>query len=146
MRRPFDRRAFVSIALVTLLGAAWAAFNLWWAGDRRDEAVFRALIWVVFATPLATFVGWAITRPSERWQAAAVCFAFYFFAIFAAARVERLLLGEQNAAATNHALYFRLCLGFDLLGGLGIALHRALHVGTMQLSAEPEHRTAPPKD
>jgi hypothetical protein len=142
----FGWRDFLIIASAALAGAAWAGYNLWVAGDRRDEANIHALIWTVFATPFATFGGWAIARPRERWSAAAVCFTIYVFAIFAAARVERLLLGEANAAATGHALYFRLCLGLDLLGCLGVALHRALHVGTMHVSAAPERRAAPSED
>ncbi|MEA2984795.1 MAG: hypothetical protein QOD94_1049 [Alphaproteobacteria bacterium] len=146
MRRHFDWRSLAIIGLAALVGAAWAGYNLRLAGDRRDEAVFDALIWIVFATPFATFIGWLVARPRERWLAVAVCFAIYFFAIFAAARIERVIVGEAIAAASGHALYFRLCLVFDLLGCLGVALHRALHVGTMHVSTEPGHRVAPSKD
>lgn len=142
----FRWRDAVVIALAVLIGAAWAAYNLRVAGDSRDEIFLHALIWVVFATPFATFIGWVLARPRERWSAAAVCFTIYVFSIFAAARIERLLVGEANAAATSHALYFRLCLAFNLLAGLGVALHRAAHVGTMLITAEPERRTAPSKD
>ena len=146
MRRQFDWRTFVIIALAALIGAAWAGYNFWSAGDNRGEPVLRALIWTVFATPFATFGGWAIARPRERWMAAAVCFTIYFFAIFAAARLERLLVGERAAAATGHDLYFRLCLAFDLIACLGVALHRALHVGTIEVSTGRERRTAPSRD
>jgi hypothetical protein len=123
--RDFDRRTFAIIACATLVGALWAGYNLWVAGSDRGQEVFRALIWTVFATPFATFCGWAIARPAERWWAAFVCFAIYFFAIFTAARVERLLLGEELANATAHLLYFRLTLAFDVLACLGVALQRA---------------------
>lgn len=146
MRQRFDWRVFAAIALAALAGAAWAGYNLWLAGDRRDEAVMHALIWIVFATPFATFGGWVVVRPREGWLAAAVCLTIYIFAIFAAARIERLLVGAADSAANGHTLYFRLCLAFDLVGCLGVALHRALHVGTMHMSAEPERRTAPSKD
>jgi hypothetical protein len=146
MRRHVDWRSLTIIGLAALTGAAWAGYNLRLAGDRRDEAIFHALIWIVFATPFATFGGWAVARPRERWPAAAVCSSIYFFAILAAARIERLVVGEEIAAATGHALYFRLCLVFDLLGCLGAALHRALYVGTMHMSTGQERRTAPSKD
>lgn len=146
MRQPFEWRVFAGIALVALVGAAWAGYNLRLAGSDRGEAVFDALIWTVFATPFATFGGWMIVRPREGWLAAAVCFTIYMVAIFAAARIERLLVGAETSAANGHMLYFRLCLAFDLLGCLGVALHRAGHVGTMHTSAGPERRTVPSKD
>lgn len=146
MRHRFDWRVFAAIALAALAGAAWAGYNLRAAGSNRSEAVFHALIWTVFATPFATFGGWLVVRPREGWLAAAVCFTIYMFAIFAAARIERLLIGAEESAANGHILYFRLCLSLDLLGCLGAALHRARHVGTMYMSAEPERRTAPSKD
>jgi uncharacterized membrane protein YphA (DoxX/SURF4 family) len=133
----FDRRAFAIIAATTLLGALWAGYNLWLAGDARDASVYRQLIWVVFATPLATFCGWAWARPGERWSAAFFSFMVYFLAIFIAARVERFLLGKDIAEATKHALYFRLTLALDLLGGLAIALQRARTVSTIRRSREP---------
>jgi succinate-acetate transporter protein len=141
--RRFDRRSFSIIACAAVLGALWAGFNLWRAGDARDDSVFRALIWVVFATPFATFWGWILARPHERWRAAFVCFTIYFFAIFTAARIERLVLGQEAASATGHALYFRLTLLFDLLGCLGVALHRARSLGTIASPAESVARSTP---
>lgn len=129
--RRFDWRTFRLIAAAAGLGALWSIYNLWSAGEGRDPEVFRALIWVVFATPFATFWGWAIARPGERWLAAFICFSIYFFAIFIAARVERLMLGEDAATASGHALYFRLTLLFDLLACLGVALQRARGIGTI---------------
>ena len=133
----FDRRTFSTIACAALLGALWAGYNLWRAGDARDESVFRALIWIVFATPFATFWGWILARPQERWQAAFICFLIYFFAIFAAARIERLVLGQDEANATGHALYFRLTLVFDVLGCLGVALQRARSSATIGAPTDP---------
>jgi cytochrome bd-type quinol oxidase subunit 2 len=125
------------IAAATLLGALWAGFNLWLVGAARDASVFRQLIWVVFATPFATFCGWAWARPRERWAAAFFSFMVYFLAILVAARVERFVLGRDTADATQHALYFRLTLALDLLGGLAIALQRARSVSTIPTSKEP---------
>ena len=126
-----DRRTFVIIAIATLVGAAWAGYNLWTVGANRGEAAYRPLIWAVFGTPFATFLGWSVARPAERWRAAFVCFLIYFFAILVAARIERLLLGEVQATATQHALYFRLCLGIDFLAGLVVALQRARSARTI---------------
>jgi hypothetical protein len=144
--RNFDRRAFVLIAGAALLGAAWAGYNLWQAGNSREPEVFRALIWAVFAPPFFTFWGWLAARPAERWRAAFTCFMIYFVAIFAAARLERLLLGADEAAATGHALYFRLVLLFQLLACLGVALRRALRAGTIPQTADSMTRTAASSD
>ena len=143
--RYFDRRSFGIIAAAALIGAMWAGFNLWRVGDSREPAVFHALIWIVFATPLTTFCGWVWARPRERWMAAFTCFAVYFFAIFAAARVERLVVGEDAAAAASHALYFRLALAFDLVGCLGAALQRGRSPVTIPAPNQPAARTTPPK-
>ena len=129
--RRIDWRTFGLIAVAALLGALWSVYNVWSAGARRDPDVYRALIWIVFATPFATFWGWAIARPGERWRAAFVCFSIYFFAIFIAARIERLVLGEAAATGSGHALYFRLTLLFDLFACLGVALQRARGIGTI---------------
>ena len=136
-KQRFDLRTFAIIALAAVGGALWAGYNLLSAGDSRDLSVFRELVWAVFATPFVTFFGWAVARPGERWRAAFVCFLIYFFSIFAAARVERLILGEQMASATKHALYYRLTLAFDLLGCLGAALQRARVEGTIPAPKEP---------
>jgi hypothetical protein len=129
--RRWDIRTFAIIAFAAAIGAAWAGYNLWLVGDARDPQVFRALIWIVFATPFATFWGWVIARPAERWWAAFVCFCIYFFAIFAGARVERLILGEAAANSSGHALYFQLTLAFDIVCALVVALHRARALGTI---------------
>src|SRR5256885_1577533 len=110
-----DWRSFGAIAGTATIGAIWAGYNLWMAGGSREPAVFRELIWAVFATPFAAFFGWAWARPDERWRAAFVCFCIYFFSIFAGARLERLVLGEEVATATKHALYYRATLACDWL-------------------------------
>ena len=142
----FDRRTFALIAGAALVGACWAGFNYWRAGEARDPGVYPALIWTVFATPFATFWGWAWARPRERWRAAFTCFVIYFFAILGAARIERLVLGQEVAEATGHALYFRLTLFFDLLGCLGSALQRARSAGTIAVPAAAVTRPAPSRE
>ncbi len=143
--RNFDLRAFVIIAGAAILGACWAGYNLWLAGDVRDEIVARELVWAVFATPFATFIGWVIARPSEGWRAACVTFCVYFFTIFVAARIERLALGEELANATKHVLYFRLTLGLDLVACLVVALQRARAGGTMHASSDPVAQSTSPQ-
>ena len=138
--RTFDGRTFAAIAGAAVVGGLWAGLNLWRAGDVRDPEVYPALIWTVFATPFVTFFGWAWARPKERGLAALICFCVYFFAILIAARVERLLLGEAQAEAAGHALYFRLTLALDLLGCLGAALQRALAIGTIPAPTESQTR------
>ncbi len=129
--RRWDFRTLLIISVAAAIGAAWAGYNLWTVGEVREPRVFRALIWIVFATPFATFWGWCIARPKERWWAAFVCFCIYFFAIFAGARVERLLIGESAANASRHALYFQLTFLFDIVGAVVVALHRARAIGTI---------------
>ncbi len=130
-KRRWDIRTLLIIGGAAAIGAAWAAYNLWTIGDSRESRVFNGLIWVVFATPFATFVGWLVARPRERWWAAFVCFCLYFFAIFAGGRVEYLVLGEAAANSSRHALYFRSTLVFDIIGALVIALHRSGTIGTI---------------
>lgn len=139
-----DRRAFAIIAAAVVIGAVWAGYNLWTAGADRGENTYRALIWTVFATPFATFLGWAVARPVERWRAAFVCFMIYFFAILVAARIERLVLGEATATATGHALYFRLTLALDLLAGLGVALQRGRSARTIPAADDILSQPVPP--
>jgi hypothetical protein len=141
----FDLRTFALIALATLIGGLWAWYNLRLAGSARDLAVSNQLVWAVFATPFAAFLGWVLARRAESWRAAFVCFCIYFFAIFLAARVERLVLGEEVASATKHALYFQLVLAFDLLGCLGAALQRAISVGTIRMPNEPAAHSSSPQ-
>lgn len=142
-RRQFDVRTFALIAGAAILGAAWAVYNLGLAGSARDAAVFRQLVWAVFATPFFTFLGWLLARPREGWRAAFVSFCIYFFAIFAAARVERLALGESLASSSKHALYFRLTIGLDLVACLVAALQRARAPGTIQPPADTTRSTSP---
>jgi hypothetical protein len=138
-------RVFALIAAGAIAGALWAAYNLRLAGSSRDPAVFRQLVWAVFATPFFAFIGWLIASPREGWRAAFITFCIYFFAIFAAARVERLALGESGASASKHALYFRLTIGLDLVACLVAALQRGRAVGTIQPSQDPATQSTSPQ-
>lgn len=140
-------RTFGIIIGATLLGAAWALYNRGLAVRPYDEAAYRALIWVVFATPFAMFWGWLLARPAERWAALLVSASIYFFAPFVAARYESCAVvrdgfslvscfadtqaAQQLANDNGHALYFQAIVVIHLLAGLAVALHRALDRSTM---------------
>jgi hypothetical protein len=125
MRR-LDTKTLLWIALATLLGAAWAYYNLWSTGGDRSESQFRALIWTIFATPFATFWGYFFARRRERWLAAFLCFCIYFFSVFVAARVESLIVDRATAQAQGHTIYFHAVIVINLLAGLILAVQRAL--------------------
>ena len=61
------------------IGLAWAAYNLNVAGPFRNDEVVRNLVWAVFATPFAFFLGWIGARRHEIGVAAFCCFCLYFF-------------------------------------------------------------------
>src|SRR5262245_9419122 len=57
--RRFDLRSLLLIAGAALLGAGWAIYNRAIAPSAPDQdAQLHALVWVIFATPFATFWGW----------------------------------------------------------------------------------------
>lgn len=144
-KQRFDLRAFMIVTVAMLIGALWAGYNLWSVLWGPAAGNVRGLVWAVFATPFATFLGWAVVRGSERWRAAFACFVIYFFTILTAARIERLLIGEDRAGATNHALYFELTLALQIICCLGVALRLVGSVGTMKSPNEVTRRSTPPK-
>lgn len=127
--RTIDRRAASLIGGAALLGAVWAVWNLVRAGGTGAGGAGAALVWAVFAVPFFTFVGWGVARRRECWLAAGVCFAIYFFGIFAGARLELLVIGREAADAAFHALYFRFTLAVQLLACLLAAAQRATAAG-----------------
>lgn len=135
-RRTFDLRTAGLIAGATLLGAAWALFNLYRVGGNGASSQAAPLVWAVFATPFFTFWGWLLARRNERWLAAFVCFCIYFFGIFLGARLELLIVGADAAAAAFHGLYFRLTLMIQLIAGVVVAAQRASIHGTMPVSTD----------
>jgi hypothetical protein len=140
-------RTFGLIFGAALLGAAWAIYNRGLAVRPYDEAAYRALIWVVFATPFAMFWGWLLARPDERWLALLVCAGVYFFSPFVAARYESCAVvsggfslvscfadtqaAQQLANNNGHAIYFQAIVVVHLIAGFAIALHRGLDRSTM---------------
>jgi hypothetical protein len=124
-QRTLDLRSLGLILGLTAAGLAWAAYNLAVAGAIRDDSTVRPLVWAVFATPLAIFVGWVLARRSEAGLAAACCFSLYFFSFFVAQRIESLLVSPEQAAASGHSRYFVAIIGLHAIVGVGLALWRA---------------------
>lgn len=149
----FDLRTFLLIFGAACLGAAWAIYSRSTTAFPYDESQIRALIWIVFAAPFATFIGWFIARPRERWIAAFVCFCIYFFAPFVAARYETCTVvhgtfslvscftdteqAQQLAGQIGHRIYFESVVVIHLLAALATALHRALRRPTPVAPAAP---------
>jgi hypothetical protein len=145
MSNRWDRRAFGLLMIAVVIGALWAGYNLWRFDFGRAGGDVRMLVWIVFATPFATFLGWVWARPREGWHAAFVTFVIYFFAIMVAARIERLVLGEDQAAATHHALYFQLTLALDVVACLVVALRVARSVVTIPSPDTKDVRSTSPE-
>ncbi|HEX6293223.1 MAG TPA: hypothetical protein VFZ66_28835 [Herpetosiphonaceae bacterium] len=135
-KRSFDLRTALVIGAGTALGVAWAFFNLYRAGGSGAAGATTPLVWVVFAIPFFAFWGWLLARRDEGWLAAFVCFCIYFFSIFVGARIEQLLLGAASAAASGHALYFRLTPAVQLIACVVVILQRAGSRGTMHSATD----------
>jgi hypothetical protein len=146
--RRFDLWTFVLIMGAALIGAAWAIYNRGLANPPYDPArEFRPLVWVIFATPFATFWGWFFARPAERWWAAFVSFCIYFFSPFVAARYESCTVlqgyfslsdcflattqAQEAANRSGHVIYFQVVVIVNLLAALALALQRALSRSTI---------------
>lgn len=147
MTRRLDLKTLILIAGAALIGAAWATYNRSLAHFPYGEGELRPLVWVIFATPFATFWGWFFARRGERWRAAFICFCIYFFSPFVAARYESCTVvhgvfdlsdcfvataqAQQAAAANGHQIYFSAIVVIQALAALALALHRALSRSTM---------------
>ncbi|NJN65697.1 MAG: hypothetical protein HC884_02785 [Chloroflexaceae bacterium] len=118
-RRPDLRTAGLMFGAL-LVGVAWAVANYTGTGGERGEDQLRPLVWTIFSTPLALFIGWVVARRAELWLAAFSCFCLYFFTPFVAARIESLVYDEWYAAQSGHHLYFTLVM--VLHGIVGLAL------------------------
>jgi hypothetical protein len=123
--RSFDLRSFALILCLTVVGVAWAIYNLGLAGSIRDDSTVRPLVWVVFATPFAALLGWLAARPREMGLATACCFSLYFFSFFIAQRIETLIQSPEQSAASGHSAYFWAMISIHAIVGLGLAIWRA---------------------
>jgi len=148
MARRFDAWTFVLIMGAALLGAAWAIYNRGLTSPPYDlSREAQPLVWVIFATPFATFWGWFVARRAERWWAAFVCFCIYFFSSFVAARYESCTVlqghfslsdcffattqAQEAANSSGHVIYFQVVVIIHLLAALAVALQRALSRSTI---------------
>lgn len=147
MLRRLDVRTFLVISVASLIGVGWASYNRSLTHAPYGEAQMRMLVWVIFATPFATFWGWFFARRDERWWAAWVCFCIYFFSPFVAARYESCVVvqgsfslidcfvattqAQQLAAQSGHQLYFAAIVVIQFLAALVVALQRALSHSTI---------------
>lgn len=136
MSRRFDLRTLAIMLTALVIGLAWAAFQLASTGGARNDSAVRPLVWTVFATPFALFLGWLAARRYELGLAAFCCFCLYFFTFFVAQRIESLFLSSEAATASGHSLHFNLMLAIHALAGAGLAIWRALSPATASLTAE----------
>ncbi len=140
----FDWRSVIIMLLAALVGSAWAYYNYTSTGGRRGEAQLQPLVWTMFATPAALFVGWAVARWREVWLAAFACFCLYFFTFFIAARIESFVVTPEQASANGHDIYFKAAMVVHLVGAAGLAIWRGLQPppATRPTAAET-NRSAP---
>lgn len=121
-----------------LVGLAWATYSFGSTGGERGEAQLQPLVWTIFATPFALFIGWTIARRSEVWLAAFACFCMYFFTPFVAARIESLVVTPEQARAMGHSVYFQAVLVLHALTAVGLAVWRALRPALPASNATPD--------
>ncbi len=142
MSRRFDMRTFGAMIAAATIGAAWASYCRSITPPPYDESELRNLIWVIFATPFALFLGWVAARRRELWLAAFVCFCIYFFAAFLAARYETCTVVHGGfsltscftdtsaaldlAGASGHRIYFESAVVIHVIAAVIVAVQRAL--------------------
>jgi hypothetical protein len=125
MTRRLDPRTLLLMLATLAVGVTWAVFNLASTGGARNDDVVRALVWAVFATPFALFLGWLVARRHELGLAAFCCFCLYFFTFFVAQRIESLVVSPEVAASNGHSLYFNLAIAIHAVVGVGLSIWRA---------------------
>jgi cytochrome bd-type quinol oxidase subunit 2 len=137
-----DTRTLLIMLAAALIGLAWASYNFISTGGARTDETLRPLIWTVFATPFALFLGWLFARRSEWRLAAFCCFCMYFLTFFVAARIEALFYTAEQSAAAGHAFYFTTSLVLHGLTALGLSLWRATRPSPILEPAETMQRAA----
>ena len=153
-RQRIDLRTLILLIAAIFVGAAWAIYNRGLTSPPYDSGQFRPLVWVIFATPFALFLGWFVARRDERWWAAFVCFSLYFFSPFVAQRYESCTIvsgrfsiadcffateqAQQLSNAAGHVLYYQAIIPIQIVAAIIIAFHRALHLGASQVSSQPQ--------
>ncbi|MFQ3663976.1 MAG: hypothetical protein SNJ69_16510 [Chloroflexaceae bacterium] len=135
MTRRLDVRTLLIMLAALIIGVSWAAFNLASTGGARNDATVRPLVWTVFATPAALFIGWVIARRQELGLAAFCCFCLYFFTFFVAQRIETLFFTLEEARASGHTFYFTAVLVIHALAGAALSFWRALTPASRSMEA-----------
>jgi cytochrome bd-type quinol oxidase subunit 2 len=125
IKRSFDGRTFGLMLGAAVLGAVWAYYNLAATGGDRGEDQLQRLVWAIFGSPFALFIGWVVARRAEVWLAAFASFCVYFFTVFVAARFESLLMTADQAKDSGHMLYFQAAIVLHVLAALALAVWRA---------------------
>ncbi len=120
-----DWRTLAVMVIAALIGVAWAAYNFTSTDGRRGDDQLQALVWTIFATPFALFLGWVLVRRAEVWLAAFACFCLYFFTPFVAARIQSFMMTPEEAAATGRSAYFIWAMVLHVVGALALAVWRA---------------------
>jgi hypothetical protein len=114
-------RRWSIVVLASLIGAAWAWVARRTVAQNLSPDQLAPLVWIVIAVPLAAFCGMLLVRPRRWAQSAGWIGSVYFFSLFAAARLERLFVGQEAAAAAAHKLYFTLAIILQVAGSLVVA-------------------------
>lgn len=109
----------------TALGCLGGWLALQSAAPTPTNEQLQPLVWAVVSTPLLTWLVACLVRRQQIAQALLWCGTIYLASIFSAARLERLLIGNSAALAGGYALYFRLVLALQVVGGLLFAWYWA---------------------
>jgi hypothetical protein len=136
-----DLRTLALMLTAATLGIGIAAWQHSLLTPPYRGADAATLVWIVFATPLALFLGWWIARPSEVALAAIVAFCIYFFTPFIAARYESCVIvhgsfdlvscivdtqrAQQLASQAGHRIYFEAVMVVHGCAAIVVAFLRA---------------------
>jgi hypothetical protein len=159
-RRRLDTRTLLLMSGATLGGVIWAIYNRGLVSPPYDESELRPLVWVIFATPFALWLGWLIARWREAWWATFVCLCLYFFSPFVAQRYESCTIvsgsfslsdcftataeAQRLANDSGHVIYFASVIVIHAIAALAIAMHRALRPRSAS-DELPAHDAGPPE-
>lgn len=107
------------------LGALFGVIGAFMAYQSRAIAPspeqLKPYVWAVVAVPLGSFIGsllgqWRLYRPFAGWLGLT-----YLLSLFAAARLERIFVGQEAAVANGHASYLILAIILQSIGALLVA-------------------------